>query len=298
MDSMINHDGSLTYAFHDTVFASCGGKFRYLWVATGNWDGTDAAYPTETHAENRTRYFAAIDWIASNFPACAVIGWVTSASGYYGGDGSRPEGYTRNQMVFLNEIEPVNPMVVSKESYNWNEFYGGHSTMGAREQYVRSSLRLMFAAETTAFGGLQTADRGPTLAATGTIAAGSRIIQIPYTLHGGTALVAVGIDFANPGFTYGPATNSELATLFTVYQAGGYSGNGQAIKIDSVAINDGAKTIDLSLTGASGHHVRRQLRRRDAEPHHRSVRIRFRGVRRRNHAAIRRRSPARHRPGR
>ena len=252
LDQFVNHDGSMSSAFVGTVNSACGGKFRHMLLCMGNWDGVDGAYPSETFAESRTRYIAACDWIPRNFKACAVIGGVTSASGWFGDDGSRSLGYTRLQGVFLNELEPAKPHVVSKESYNWNEFAVGHSTMGAREQYVRSGARLMFAAELAVMGGDQTPDRGPTLAATGTIASGSRVIRIPYTLHGGTALQAVGISFTDPNFTYNSATTAELASLFSVYQSGSYKNNGQPIKIDSAAINSGLGTIDLTLTGSSG----------------------------------------------
>ena len=108
LDSMVNHDGSLAGGFAGTVGAAVGNKFRYFWMATGGWDGVDSNYPAETHTEVRTRAFGAVDWIAKNFPSCAVIGWVASASGLFGSDGSRTVGYTRNQMIFLNEIEPSN----------------------------------------------------------------------------------------------------------------------------------------------------------------------------------------------
>ena len=253
LDSMVNHDGSLTGAFPGSVGAAVGSKFRYFWMATGGWDGVDSTnYPNETQGENRTRYSAAVDWIAKTFPACGVIGWVAGASGVFGSDGSRIVGYTRNQMILLNEIEATNPMVVSKENYSWNEFYTGHATMASRVQYVRSGFRFLMAAEISALGGFQIGARGPILAKTGTLRSGTRIISVPFTMAAGSALQAVGISFSNPNFTVGSATNTELASLFAVYQSGGYQGNGTAIQIDSAAINSSASTIDLTLTGSTG----------------------------------------------
>lgn len=253
LDSMVNHDGSFSGGFQGSVGAAVGSKFRYFWMATGGWDGVDSInYPTETASENRTRYFAAVDWIARNFPACGVIGWVTSASGFFGSDGSRATGYTRNQMILLNEVEARNPMVVSKECYSWNEFYGGHATMASRVQYARAGFRFLMAAETSASGGFQTTARGPLLANAGTLRSGTRVISIPFSLAAGSALQAIGINCTNPSFTVGAAVSTELASLFTVYQFGGYQGNGTAIRIDSAAINTRASTIDLALSGSSG----------------------------------------------
>lgn len=253
LDVMVNHDGSLTSGFTGTVAAAVGNKFRYLWMATGNWEAIDSTnYPNETHAELRTRFFGAVDYIGRTYPSCAVIGWVSSASGVFGNDGSSLLGYTRNQAILLNEIEPANPMVVSKECYNWNEFYSGHATMAARVQYVRAGFRQLMAAELSRFGGYQTNNRGPRLATSGTIRTGTRIITVPYTLSNGSSLQAVGINFSNPSFTIGSATNTELASLFSVFQSGGYQGNGKAIRIDSANINGAAGTIDLTLFGSSG----------------------------------------------
>ncbi len=254
LDSMVNHDGSLTGAFAGTVGAATGSKFRYFWMATGGWDGVDGTYPSETHAEVRTRAFGAVDWIARNFPSCAVIGWVTGASGIFGSDGSRAVGYTRNQMIIMNEIEPSNPMVVSKENYSWNEYNQSHATMSARVEYVRPGFRKLMAAEVTAMGGLQSGARGPTLAGSGTFKASARVISIPYTLpSGASALQTIGLTHNNPNpVSINGATAQEIAGLFAVYGSGGYQGNGTAIKIDSAVINAVAKTIDLSLTGPSG----------------------------------------------
>lgn len=254
LDTMVNHDGSLTGGFVGTVGASVGGKFRYLWMATGGWDAVDSNFPVETHAEVRLRAFGAVDWVAKNFPACAVIGWVTGASGIFGSDGSRSLGYTRSQMIFLSEIEPFNSMVVSKENYNWNEYYASHATMSARVDYVRPGFRKLMAAELSVMGGLQSAARGPTLAMAGTFKASSRVISIPYTLPtGATALQAIGLTHSNPNpVSINGATSQELASLFAVYGSGGYQGNGTAIKIDSATINSTAKTIDLAITGSSG----------------------------------------------
>ena len=253
LDSMVNHDGSFNGAFQGSVSAAVGSKFRYFWMATGGWDGVDSTnYPAETQEENRTRYLAAVDWIAKNFPSCGVIGWVASASGVFGSDGSRVVGYTRNQMILLNEIEAQNPMVVSKECYSWNEYYTNHSTMASRVQYVRSGFRFLMAAESSALGGLQTVWRGPLLATSGTLRSGTRVINIPYVLAGGSGLQAVGINFSNPNFTVGSALNSELASLFAVYLPGGFQGNGIAVRIDSAAINASESTIDLTLSGSDG----------------------------------------------
>lgn len=252
LDVMVNHDGSFTGGFTGTVAASVGNKFRYLWMATGNWEGVDGNYPNETHAEVRTRFFGAVDYVARTYPACAVIGWVASASGIFGNDGSSLLGYTRHQSIFLNEIEPSNPMVVSKECYNWNEFYSSHSTMAARVQYVRAGFRQLMAAELSGFGGYQTSNRGPRLSSAGIIRTGSRVISIPYTLPAGSALQAVGINFNNPNYSIGSASNVELASLFSVFMAGGYQGNGTAIKIDNAVVNSASKTIDLTLSGTSG----------------------------------------------
>ncbi len=261
LDQFVGHDGSLSYGFQGTMSYACGGKFRYFWGATNSWDGVDSNYPTESLAENRIRYKAAVDWIARNYPACAVIGWC-SASGIFGGDGSRPEGFTRNTCIFLNEIEPVNPMVVSKETYNWNEYANNHATMAARMQYVRSSARLIFATETAAMGGNQTQNRGPTLSASATISSGSRVIRFPFKLHGGTALQGVKILFNNSTFSYNPASAGDIASLFALYPSGGYAGAagtpGKTIKITGAAINATAPppgadgTIDVTLAGASG----------------------------------------------
>ena len=253
LDVMVNHDGSLTSGFTGTVAASVGNKFRYFWMATGNWEGVDSTnFPNETHAEVRTRFFGAVDYIGRTYPSCAVIGWVAGASGIFGSDGSSLLGYTRNQSILLNEIEPANPMVVSKECYNWNEFYSGHSTMAARVHYVRAGFRQLMAAELSGFGGYQTTSRGPRLATSGTIQGNGRIISIPYTLSAGSSLLAVGINYNNPAFAISSATNTELASLFSVFQSGGYQGNGKAIQIDSAAINSAAGTIDLTLSGSSG----------------------------------------------
>lgn len=253
LDVMVNHDGSLTSGFMGTVAAAVGSKFRYLWMATGGWEGVDStSYPNETHAEVRTRFFGAADFVGRTYPACAVIGWVSGASGFFGSDGSSLLGYTRNQTIVLNEMEPSNPMVVSKECYNWNEFNSGHSTMAARVQYVRAGFRQFMAAELSGFGGYQTANRGPRLATSGTIRKGTRVISIPYTLLGGSSLQAVGINFSNPNFTIGSATNTELASLFSVFLAGAYQGNGTAIRIDTAVINSASGTIDLTLSGSSG----------------------------------------------
>lgn len=254
LDSMVNHDGSLAGGFTGTVVAAVGSKFRYLWMATGGWDGIDSSYPSETHAEVRTRALGAVDWIAKTFPSCAVIGWVTSASGIFGSDGSRSVGYTRNQMIFMNEIEPSNPMVVSKENYNWNEYNANHATMSARVDYVRPGFRKLMAAELVVMGGFQTAARGPTLAAAGTFRASGRVISIPYALpSGASALQTIGLTYSNPNpVTINGATAQEIAGLFAVYGPGGYQGNGTAIKIDSAVVNTTAKTIDLALSGSSG----------------------------------------------
>ena len=252
LDSMVNHDGSFSGGFAGSVASAVGNKFRYLWMATGNWDGVDTNYPAETQSENRTRFTAGVDWVAKTFPACAVIGWVSSASGVFGSDGSRLLGYTRNQMILLNEIEPINPMVVSKECYSWNEYYTNHATMAARVQYVRAGFRLLMAAELAGFNGFQSANRGPRLGVTGSIRSGTRTISIPFSLAGGSALQAVGINFSNPSFTVGSASSTEVASLFAVYLPGGYQGNGKPIRIDTAVINGSAKTIDLALTGSSG----------------------------------------------
>ena len=254
LDSMVNHDGSLAGGFAGTLGAAVGSKFRYFWMATGSWDGVDSNYPAETHTEVRTRAFGAVDWIAKNFPSCAVIGWVTSASGLFGNDGSRATGFTRNQMIIMNEIEPSNPMVVSKENYNWNEYNSSHATMSARVDYVRPGFRKIMAAELAAMGGFQTTARGPTLAMTGTFKASARVISIPYTLPAGaSALQSIGLTYSNPNpVTINGATAQEIAGLFAVYGPGGYQGNGTAIKIDTATINAAAKTIDLALTGSTG----------------------------------------------
>ena len=255
LDSMVNHDGSLAGGFPGTVAAATGSKFRYFWMATGGWDGVDSTnYPNETHAEVRTRIIGAVSWIAQNFPACAVVGWCTSASGLFGSDGSRTVGYTRNQMILLNEVEPSNPMVVSKENYNWNEYNAFHATMSARVDYVRPGFRKLMAAELSVMGGFQSAARGPTLAMTGTYKASARVISIPYTLpSGASALQTIGLTYSNPNpVTINGATTQEIAGLFAVYGPGGYQSNGTAIKIDSATINSAAKTIDLALTGSTG----------------------------------------------
>ncbi len=250
-DDMVGHDGSLSGGFTGTVGESVGNKFRYYWTDVSDWTGT-SPYTSETHAENRTRYLAAVDWIARNYPACAVQGWATGASGQFGSDGSRATGYTRNQAVFLNEIEPTNPMVVSKESYLWNEYAGNHATMGARVDYARPGFRKLMAAELAIMGGLQTSYRGPVLVPTGTLNASARTITLSYTIAAGATLTPIGVIYTNPASTVNGATAQEIASLFAVYLSGGYQGNGQAIRISSATINSGAKTVVLALAGSGG----------------------------------------------
>ncbi|MDT7951706.1 MAG: hypothetical protein RQ966_09395 [Acetobacteraceae bacterium] len=251
-DACVNHDGSLSDGFAGTVGASVGNKFRYFWGAHSGWQAVDPAYPTETHAEVRTRIFAAADYIARHYPACAVIGWTQGASGQFGSDGSRATGYTRNTLIVLNELEPGNAMVVSKESYLWNEYVNSHASMGARIDYARPSFRKLMAAELAVMGGLQTAARGPKLASTGTLNTTARTITIPFTLGAGTSLLAVGATYSNPTVAYNTATAAEIAGLFSVYLPGLSQDTGKAVKIDGAIVDNTAKTVTLTLTGTSG----------------------------------------------
>lgn len=250
LDQYFAHDGTPSSAFQDTVNASCGGKFRYLTVSMGGWDGVDGSYPSETFAEDQTRIQAAVARLPHLYPACAVIRWCTSDSGWFGNDGSRDLGYTRLGGI-TRALEASNPNVVDGASDLWNEFIGGHASQAARLDYARTAGRMILAADVAVMGGLGTANRGPTLGTTGTLS--SRTLRLPYTQNGGSALTSVRAAYSNPSATYGTASTSELASLFSVYAgAGGRQGAGLAIKIDSAAINSGTGTVDLVLTGSSG----------------------------------------------
>jgi hypothetical protein len=195
-----------------------------------------------------------------------VLGYNCGATGVFGfgpSGGSSPTpanapGYTRLQSI-IEGMAAANPMVVSLDDYHWNEFKDGHASMAARVQYARTGFRAFVDAELATFGGAQTSSRGPALASTGTIAAGSRVLRLPYKHHGGTALSAVAINCSGTTFTYtNDLTAAELASLFAVYATGGYYGNGQAIKITGAAINTASPpagadgTIDLTLAGSTG----------------------------------------------
>jgi hypothetical protein len=243
------YQGNLLDRMSETVGPSCGKKFRYLTMSMGNWDGVDAAYPTETYAEDQTRLQSAFIQFPLLFPACAVIRCMMGGpTGWFGSDGSAAMGYTRLTKI-VRDVEAANAMIVSGESTLWNEFANGHATQGARPDYARTAARMMLSADP--LGGLSPANRGPTMAASGTVV--GRVLRIPYALHGGANLVALRAHYTNPTVTYGTASTAELASLWSVYGGtGGRSGAGKAIKIDSATINTGAGTIDLVLTGTSG----------------------------------------------
>ncbi len=258
-DTMVAHDGSLIGGLVDTVNAATRKKMRIFLPCHGGWDNADSNYP-ESFAEYRTRMLALPTWVGNNLSCVAIIGYASGASGVFGQDGSRNEGYTRLACVTINELEPVNPMVVSLEEYAWNAFKNGHATMAARVQYVRSDTRLLLAAELAVMGGFGTSLRGPTLAAAATLASGSRVVRFPFKLNGGTALKQVGVNCtSDSAFNYDVASNTELAFLFAIYAgSSGRAGNGQAIKVATAAVNtmspptgyDG--TVDVTLAGASG----------------------------------------------
>jgi hypothetical protein len=271
VDEFINHDGSLslaaTFTFND---AGIDGKFRWLWAASlDGWDNVNSAYPG-TFAEYQTRYIAAMDWVARTYPACAVQGWGGGGTGRPESDGSAAivagvtdnpgPGAARLQSIFLNQVEPVNPMVVSKENYAWAAFCGSHGDTGSRRIYVQTGIRQLLSAELAINGGLQTQNRGPVLLTTGTASQSARVVRIYGKFNGGGGLQTVQITQLKPNYTvtFGQATASQLCDLFAVYGPGGYSGNGLAIKITGVAINysnlpTGADfSLDATLAGTTG----------------------------------------------
>lgn len=270
VDEFINHDGSLSPAFQNTVAdAGIDSKFRWMWAASQDgWDNVSSSY-TGTFAEYQTRCTAAMDYIVRNYPACAVQGWGGGGTGRPEPNGSAQivagktdspgPGAARLQNIFMG-VEITNPMVVSKDNHAWAAFAGGHGNQSSKRIYTQTGLRQLISAELAVFGGLQTQARGPTLNSTGTIANGSRIIRLPGTLNGGGSLQTVTIAQTNPNYTvaFGGSTASNLASLVAIYPPGGYSGNGQAIKITGIAINtsnlpSGADfTLDVTLYGSSG----------------------------------------------
>lgn len=251
LDAYFAHDGSPSSAFTGTVAASCDGKFDALTVSMGGWDGINSTnYPTETWAEDQTRMLNAFAKIQQLYPTCQVIRWCSSASGWFGYDGSRDLGYTRVNGI-VRAAEASNPCVVSGKSTLWNELVQSHATQAARPDYARTAARMILSAIPTTMGGIAATNRGPTLGSTGSVV--GRILRIPYTLHGGNSLTSVKATYANPNVTYSTASTAELASLFSVYAGpGGRTGNGTAIKIASAAINASLGTIDLTLVGSSG----------------------------------------------
>lgn len=271
VDEFINRDGSFSLAFQFTVAdAGIDKKFRWLWAASQDgWDNVNSAYP-ESYAEYHTRFIAGIDWVARNYPACAIQGWGAGGTGRpepngsamagINGPGSATPGAARLQDIFLSEVEPTNPMALSKDNHAWAAFKFGHGNQSSKRLYAQTGIRQLLSAELGINGGLQTQNRGPTLMSAGTIASGSRVIRLPGNLNGGGALQTVKISQSNPNYSvaFGQASASDLASLVAIYGPGGYSGNGQAIRITGVAINtsnlpSGADfTLDVTLAGSSG----------------------------------------------
>ena len=280
VDRFIAHDGQLTAPATETFNDAGGidGKFRWLWAASlDGWDNV-SEYPGSLE-EYKIRFRAAIDWIAKNYPACAVQGWGAGGTGRPEGNGSGEvlpgpldvggadspgKGAARLQAFFLDEAEavaePNNPMVVSKENYAWKSFDFGHADSGSRRIYVQTGLRQLLSAEIAANGGAQSNSRGPSLLASGTASASSRIVRIYGRLNGGGGLQTVQIRQQKPTYSvsFGQASASELVDLISLYGPGGYSGNGLPIRVSGVAINysnliPGADfSLDATLAGSSG----------------------------------------------
>lgn len=254
LDSFVAHDGSIYDGFGGSINFATRGKCREVIITTADWDGVDSGYPSQVLGEVMTRYTNTVAWIATHFPSVAVISICGGASGWYGDNGSWDCGYARIQCAIADQLQATNPMVVSRTNLAWNDHSGasGHSSMAARVQFARTGFRLATAGETAAWGGLQTANRGPTLKGTGTVNS-SGLIRLPGTYNGGTAISGVGIDFASPSWTVNTASSAELASPFSVYATGTNAGGGTAQAISSAVVNTtslpaGADfTIDIQM---------------------------------------------------
>ena len=271
VDQFINHDGSLSYAAQLTFNnAGTGGKFRWLWAASlAGWDNVNSSYGGSL-AEYQTRFLGAMDWVARNYPACAVQGWGAGGTGRPEPNGSAAiaagltdnpgPGAARLQDIFVSQAEPTNPMVVSKDNHAWAAFVGGHADPSSRRIFTQTGLRQLLSAELAINGGLQTQNRGPTLSGTGTCSRSARVIRLYGKLNGGGSLQAVQIAQQKPDYkvSFVQASANQLADLFAVYGPGGFSGNGLAIRITGVAINysnlpSGADfSLDATLAGVTG----------------------------------------------
>lgn len=253
-DNFVNADGTPAGGTVATADAALGGKYRVTWM---NVSGIDNG--TETYADDAARTAGFSAWLSRNRPANAIIGWCHGASGWFGSDGSSPLGHARVQNA-AKLLELADPTIVSKENTTWTEFSianPGHASMASRKLYAQSGLRLLLSAEIAAMGGYQTSDRGPELAPTGRIV--GRTVRIAFKLHGGTALVPVGITESNPNYTINTATPAEIACGFSLWPgANGKAGDPMAICIDTATVDTSSPPsgydgeVVLALTGSSG----------------------------------------------
>lgn len=260
-DLFVNSDGTPSGdpGFVGITDHAFGGKYRMTWM---NMSGGD--YSPETFADDVSRTAGFSTWLPKNRPANAVIGWSHGASGWFGGDGSSPLGHARITNI-AKTLELADPTVVAKENTTWTEFSQAnpsHASMASRKLYAQSGARILLAAEIAAMGGYQTSDRGPELARTGTFDSVNNIIRLPFKLHGGTALVPVGISSANPNYIINTATPAEIAAMFGVYPGtGAYFTNGTPVQISTATINTSSPpsgydgTIDLQLIVQNGQLV-------------------------------------------
>lgn len=241
-------DGTVGPGTMATAMAASAGKARYWILAGGDFDDrpdSDAAYSII--------YDKAPDWVMRNVSTMALCGVCMGASGYFGSDGSRDYGHTRNQLQILTR-ENALPHMVSIEDYHWNSFQSGHATQGARVPYAREHMRELLNAERASWGGFQTQARGPYLAPTGTRS--GTLVRLPYKLNGATGISAIKFTYPNTGtFSVAPTTSaSDLASLIAVYPGSGRNGDGSTpLPITGCVINksnppsgyDG--TLDVTL---------------------------------------------------
>lgn len=260
IDQFLGHDGSLSGAFTDTVAFTVGGEYRVLWTALAGWDSVDGTnYPNEYPTEGPNRLRALPAKVAVAAPSCAVILMNTGDSGWFGPNGSQATGERRDGQMLRDQVQAVNPMVVSRTDMIWNEFAGGHATQGARIYYARQGLQAFLDAEIAVMGGNQSAVHGPRLATNGTWNKTTNVLSIPFKHFGGTNLLPIGVSFSTPSSTVGSATPAEIASMFSVYPGAGQGwGNGRAVQISTATINTSsppygyAGTIDLALVVSGG----------------------------------------------
>ena len=251
IDQFLTHDGSLVGSFDSTVAYSVQREFRLLITSLGGWDGVDSNFPAQYPTEGQARLQAMPAKVAVAYPSCAAIMMNTGNSGWYGPNASQQYGEGRDEIALRTQVAAVNPMVVVHADMQWNEFHSGHATQGARKLFARSGLQYFLDAELSIMGGTPSATHGPTLGASGTYDPTAHTITIPYTLHGGTALVPVGMSFNTPAVTVNTASPAECAAQFGVYVGSGYWGNGTPVEVSSATISESNIVLQLVVTSGA-----------------------------------------------